>query len=143
MNLRWPIIRWPRGTNARPSQQWRGESEAAGEATRLMAPPPPPPSHTFYCFLVWDACHVVSTTCNDRRSLRNTFGWMRALQAPQQFHGRVLVEVQGALPWKLQRICIFQYCPTIRGWLSFFHVHCSTKSQEIPKVQNFQFSSFL
>ena len=30
-----------------PLQQWRGESEAAREAARLMAPPPPPPRHTF------------------------------------------------------------------------------------------------
>ena len=63
-------------------QQWRGESEAAGEAARLMAPPPP----QSYFFASW--CHVES---NDHRSLRNTFGWMGALQAPQQFQGRVLV----------------------------------------------------
>ena len=43
------------------------------------------PSHTF-CLLVWDGCHVVGTTCNDRQSLHNTFGWMEVLQAPQQFH---------------------------------------------------------
>ena len=64
------------------ADQWRGGSEAAGEAARSMAPPPPP-SHTF--FASWsgtrprDACHVIGTTCNDRRSLRNTFGWMGAL----------------------------------------------------------------
>ena len=46
-----------------------------------MAPPPPPQSY-FFCLLVWDAYHIVGTTCNDRRSLRNTFEWMRALQAP-------------------------------------------------------------
>ena len=33
----------------------------------------------------------------DRRSLRNTFESIWALQ-PQQFHGRVLVKVQGARP---------------------------------------------
>ena len=63
------------------TKQWRGGSEAAGEAARLMAPPPP--SHTF--FASWsgtrprDACHVIGTTCNDRRSLRNTFGWIGVL----------------------------------------------------------------
>ena len=62
------------------NNQWRGGSEAAGEAARLM--PPPPQS---YFFASWsgtrprDACHVIGTTCNDRRSLRNTFGWMGAL----------------------------------------------------------------
>ena len=74
--------------------QWRGESKAAGEAVQLMPPFPPPV--ILFCLLVWDACHVVGTTCNDHRSLRNTVGWMGALQAPQQFHGRVLLEVQGA-----------------------------------------------
>ena len=58
--------------------QWRGGSEAAGEAARLMAPPP---QSYFFCLLVWDAYHVVGATCNDRRSLHNTFEWMRALQA--------------------------------------------------------------
>ena len=43
----------------------------------------PPLSHTF--FASWsgtrprDACHVIGTTCNDRRSLRNTVGWMGVL----------------------------------------------------------------
>ena len=41
-----------------------------------------------FCLLVWDACHVVGITCNDRRSLRNTFGWMgaRPLEAPKNLH---------------------------------------------------------
>ena len=67
--------------------QWRGESEAAGGAALLMVPP---------LHLVWDPCHVVGTAWNDRQSLGNTFGWMGAPQAPQQFHGRVMVEAQGA-----------------------------------------------
>ena len=66
-------------------EQWRGESEAAGEAARLMAPPP----DILFCLLVWDACYAVGTTCNGCQSLRNTFGWMKALQTPQHFHGRV------------------------------------------------------
>ena len=61
--------------------QWRGGSEAAGDAARLMAPP----QSYFFCLLVWDAYHVVGTACKDRRSLRNTFEWMRALQAPSSF----------------------------------------------------------
>ena len=69
----------------------------------------------------------------------------------QQFNGKVVVEVQGArhleAPWpknlhlivpKSRSIIAQQY---VDGY-AFFHVHCSKKSQEIPKVQNFQFSSF-
>ena len=37
--------------------QWRGESEAAGEAVRLIAPPPPPPSHFFAS---WSGTPVMS-----------------------------------------------------------------------------------
>ena len=132
--------------------QWRGESKAAAEAARLMAPPPPPPPPPVihFCLLVWDACHVVSTTFNYRRSLRNTFGWLRALKTPQQLHGRVLVEVQGLAPWKLQRICILRYLnlglilPN-NTWmvLHFFQFHCSTKSQENPKGPKFSILRFL
>ena len=90
------------------------------------------------------------TTCNDRRSLRNTFGWMEALQAPQQFYGRVLVEVQGMSPLEapknLHLMVPKSGSNTAQQYLdgySFLHVHCSTKSQENPKGPNFQFSSFL
>ena len=62
--------------------QWRGGSEATGEAARLMAPPPPPPQSCFFCLLVWDAYHVVGTTCNDHRSLRNTFEWSGRYKPP-------------------------------------------------------------
>ena len=76
------LSRLKKDSYLRVTLQWRGGSEAAGEAARLM-PPPFPPSHTF--FASWsgtrprDACHVIGTTCNDRRSLRNTFGWMGVL----------------------------------------------------------------
>ena len=107
-----------------------------GEAALLMSPPA---SHTF-CLLVWDGCHVVGTLCNDRWSLRNTFGWMGVLQALQQFNGKVLVEVQGAhqleapknlhlMVPKSRSIIAQQYVDSY----AFFHVHCSTKSQENPK----------
>ena len=58
---------------------------------------------------------------------------MGALQTPQQFHGRVLVEVQGANPLEapenlhltvpksgsnIAQQCVDSY--------AFFHVHCST-----------------
>ena len=59
--------------------QWRGESEAAGEAARLMARPPPV---ILFYLLVWDTCHVVGTTCKDRGSLSNTFGRMGATSPP-------------------------------------------------------------
>ena len=123
-----------------------------------MAPPPPPV--ILFCLLVWEACHVVGTTCNDywsfhvvgtacndRWSLRNKFGWMGVLQAPQQFNGKVVVEVQGArhleapknlhlMVPKSRSIIAQQY---VDGY-AFFHVHCSTKSQENPKGP--KFSSF-
>ena len=41
---------------------------------------------------------MVGITCNDRWSLHNTFDVDGVLQASQQCHGRVLVEVQGARP---------------------------------------------
>ena len=58
------------------------------------------PRHTFFASWSAKATHVVGTTCNDRWTLRSTFGWMGdlSLQVPQQFHGRVLMEVKGARP---------------------------------------------
>ena len=125
--------------------QWRGGSEAAGEAARLMAPPP---QSYFFCLLVWDAYHVVGTTCNDCRSLRNTFEWMWALQAP---NSRVLVgRSRGLAPWKLQRFCILRYLilglilPNNRWIVRHFFMCIAVQShRKIPKVQSFQFSSFL
>ena len=108
--------------------QWRAESEAAA---RLMAPPPPV---ILFCLLVWDPCDVVGTTCNDRRSLRNAFGWMGALKAPQQLYGRVLVEVQGArlleAPKNLHLTVLKSGSNITQQYVdgfAFFHVHCSTK----------------
>ena len=109
----------------------------------------PPASHIF-CLLVWDACHVVGTTCNDRWSLRNTFGCMWALQAPQQFNGKVLVEVQGAryleapknlhfMVSKSRSIAAQEY---VDGYAFFMYIVVPSH-RKIPKVQNFQFSSFL
>ena len=62
------------------------------------------------------------------------------LQAPQQFNGKVLVEVQRAhqleapknlhlMVPKSRSIIAQQY---VDGY-AFFHVHCSTKSQENPR----------
>ena len=45
--------------------QWCGDSEAAGEAARIMWHP----SAILFYLLVWDACHVSATTCNDRQSI--------------------------------------------------------------------------
>ena len=42
----------------------------------------PLPPVMLFCLLVWDAYYVVGTTCNDRRSLHNTFGWMGATGPP-------------------------------------------------------------
>ena len=115
--------------------QRRGESGAAGEAARLMAPPPPPQSYIF-CLLVWDAFHAVGTTSNDRWSLPNTFGWMGALQAPKPLHGRVLVAVQRLAPWKLQRICILRYPNLGQQYVdSFPFFSCSLQYKVTGKSQ--------
>ena len=128
--------------------QWRGGSEAAGEAARLMAPPPP--QSYFFCLLVSDAYHVVGTTCNDRRSLRNTFEWMRALQAPSSSMVESSWRSRRLAPWKLQRICILRYLilglilPNNRRMVMHFFMCIAGQShRNIPKVQSFQFSSFL
>ena len=108
------------------------------KAARLMAPPP---SHTF--------CLLGRVSCLGR-SLRNAFGWMGALQAPQQCHGRVLVEVQGARPLEAPKNLHLtvpksgsniaqQY---VDGY-ALFHVHFSTKSQENPKGPQFSILKFL
>ena len=75
-----------------------------------------------------------------RRSLRNTFGWIWALQGPQQFHGGV----------KLQRICILRYLnpglilPNNTWMITHSFLSIAVQShKKIPKVQNFHFSSFL
>ena len=86
------------------SVQWRGGSEAAREAARLMTPP----QSYFFCLLVWDAYYVVGTTCNDRRSL-NTFEWMWVLQAPSSSMVDSWWRSRGLALWKLQRICILRY----------------------------------
>ena len=75
---------------------------------------------------------------------------MGALQAPQQFNVKVVVEVQGArhleapknlhlMVPKSRSIIAQQY---VDGY-AFFHVHCSKKSQENPRDPKFSFSSFL
>ena len=45
--------------------QWRGESEAVGEAAWSMPlhPPPPPGVLVFFSFMVWNVCRAVGTTC--------------------------------------------------------------------------------
>ena len=71
------------------------------------------------------------------------------LQAPQQFNGKVLVEVQRArlleapknlhhMVPKSRSIIAQQY---VDGY-AFFHVHCSTKSQENPKGPKFSILKF-
>ena len=124
-----------------------------------MAPPLPV---IIFLPLGLDACHVVGTTCNDhwsfhvvgticndRWSLCNKFGWMEALQAPQRFNGKVVVEVQGArhleapknlhlMVSKSRSIIAQQYV----GRFAFFHVHCCKKSQENPKGPKFSILKF-
>ena len=55
-----------------------------------------------YYFASWSGTHVMSyvqhvMTIGHFMSQAQNFGWMGALQVPQQFNGKVLVEVQGAL----------------------------------------------
>ena len=92
----------------------------------------PPPQSYFFCLLVWDAYHVVGT-------MTNTFELMRALQGPEAL-----------APWKLQRICILWYpilgliLPNNRWMVMHFFMCIAVQShRKIPKVQSFQFSSFL
>ena len=82
-------------------------------------------------------------------SMRNTFGWMGALQAPQQFNGKVLVEVQGArhleAPKNLRLMVPKSRSIIAQEYVdgnAFFHVHCSTKSQENPKGPKFSILKF-
>ena len=37
----------------------------------------PPVVLVLFCFLVWNVCHSLGITCNDRRSLCNTAGGLR------------------------------------------------------------------
>ena len=118
-----------------------------GGAALLMAPPT---SHTF---LPLGLGRVSCRRHNMQwlfKSLWNTFGWMGALQAPQQFNGKVVVEVQGArhleapknlhfMVPKSRSIIAQQY---VDGY-AFFHVHFSKKSQENPKGPKFSLLKFL
>ena len=92
----------------------------------------------------------MGTTCNDRRSLHNTFEWMRALQAPSSSMVESWWRSRGLAPWKLQRICILRYLilglmvPNNRWMVMHFFMCIAVQShRKIPKVQSFQFSSFL
>ena len=83
---------------------------------------------------------TVGTTCNDRRSLRNTFERMRALQAPSSS----MVESWWRSPWKLQRICILRYLilglilPNNRWMVMHFFMCIAVQSQrEIPRSKGF------
>ena len=104
------------------------------------------PQSYFFCLLVWDVYHVVGTTCNDRRSLRNIFEWMRALQAPSSSMVESWWRSRGLSHLKLQRICILRYLilglmlPNNRWMVIHFFMCIAVQShRKIPKVQSFQF----
>ena len=69
--------------------------------------------------------------------------------SPQVFHGRVLVEVQGARPLEAPKNL---HLTVPKSWsniaqqyvdgYAFFHVHCSSKSQENPKGPKFSIFKF-
>ena len=108
-------------------EQWRGESETAGEAARLMVTPPV----ILFCLLVWNACYAVGTTCNDCQSLRNTFRWMGTLQAPQHFHGRFsFKDLYLALPKSWSNIAAIRMTSSF-FWILLSPVSTATKSSQV------------
>ena len=75
---------------------------------------------------------------------------MRALQGPSSSMVESWWRSRGLAPWKLQRICILQYLilglilPNNRWMVMHFFMCIAVQShRKIPKVQSFQFSSFL
>ena len=101
-----------------------------------MAPPLPPVM--LFRLLVWDADYVVGTTCNDRRSLRNTFQWMGRYKPPSNLWS------EGANNLNLTVLKSgSNIAPQYVDGYAFFHVHCSTKSQENPKGLKFSILKFL
>ena len=132
------------GVKTANCKQWRGGSEAAGEAALLMAP-----QSYFFCLLVWDACHVVGTTCNDRRSLRISFEWMRLLQPPNSSMVESWWRSRGPRPLEAPKnlhLTVLNSGSNIAqqkmdGYAFLCGLKCSHR--KIPKVQSFQFSSFL
>ena len=115
------------------------------------SPPPPPSSHTF---LPLGLGRVSCRRHNMQWPLRghcaiHLGGWGR-YKPPKQFHGRVLVQFQGLGPLdapknlhltvpKSESNNAQQYVYSY----AFFHVHCSTKSQENPKGPKFSILKFL
>ena len=103
---------------------------------------PPSPSHAF-CLLIWDAYYNVGTTCNDRRSLHNTFGWMGRYMPPSPPPPPSNLWSEGpknlhlTVPKSGSNIAQ-QY---VDGY-AFFHVHCSTMSHENPKGPKFSILKF-
>ena len=74
--------------------QWRGGSEAAGEAARLMVPPP---SHTSFGF--WSGMRIMSKA-QHAMTVGHCAIHLSGCGRYKQFHSRVLVEVQGVRPLK-------------------------------------------
>ena len=130
--------------------QWHCENEAAGGGGSPRNGTP----HQSYLSASWSRTHVMwyaqhAMTIGHFMSQAQNFGWMGALQVPQQFNGKVVVEVQGGLHLedsknlhlmvpKSRSIIAQQYVDVC----AFFHVHYSKSHRKIPKAQNFQFSSF-
>ena len=85
-----------------------------------------------------------------RHNMRNTFVWMGAYKPCSSSIVGSWWRSRGRAPWKLQRICILWYLnlglilPN-NTWMvyAFFHVYCSTKSQENPKGPKFSILKFL
>ena len=120
--------------------QWRGGSEAAGGQPYQWRPPPV----MLFCLLVWDACHDVGTTCNDRWSLSNKFGLGRHKPRSSSLV-KSWWSSRGLATWKLQRICILWYLnpglllPNNTWMVMHPFIYIAVKShRKIPKVQNSQ-----
>ena len=146
------------------SYQWCGGSEAAGGGSPINGTLPPA-SHTFLP-LGLGACHGVGTTCNDHWTFHlvgtgvgttcndrchcaiNLGGW-GGYKPRSSSMVKSWWRSRGLATWKLQRICIlWSLNPVLllpnNTWMvmhSFMYIAVKSH-RKIPKVQNFQFSSF-
>ena len=120
-----------------------------------------PPRQSYFCLLVWDGCHVVGTTCNDHLSFHvvrttcndclslNLGGW-GSYKPCSSSMVKSWRRSRGLATWEIQRICILLYLNpgallSNNTWMVMhFFIYIAVKShRKIPKVKNFQFSSFL
>ena len=131
-------------------EQWRGESEAAGGRSLINgAPSPPPASHTF---LPLGLGHVSCCRHNMHWPLVIAqYIWVDggATSPPSSSIVKSWWRPRGLATRKLQWICTLWYLnpslllPNNTWMVMHFFIYIAVQShRKIPKVQNFQFSSF-